>query len=89
MKTVAQQGLGEIDGSTWIGVLGPAGLPPELRSQLAKALAQAVNDPQMAASAKEMGSMAYAGSPEEFSKVLEAEYKVSSTAVREGRMKAD
>ncbi len=89
VKTVAQQGFGEIDGTTWIGVLGPAGLPPELRSQLANALAQAVKDPQMVASAKEMGSTAYPGTPEEFAKVLEAEYKVASTAAREGRLKAD
>jgi tripartite-type tricarboxylate transporter receptor subunit TctC len=89
VKTVSQLGFGEIDGTTYIGLLASARTPKELRDRLAGAIREAVADPQMIKSARDLGSEAYASTPEEFARILEAEYAISSRAVREGRLKAD
>jgi tripartite-type tricarboxylate transporter receptor subunit TctC len=89
VQTVAQMGFGDIDGTTYIGVLAPAGTPKDIQDKLAAAIQQAVKDPQMIASARELGSVAYPGTPQEFAKVLDAEYTLSSKAAKEGRLKAE
>jgi tripartite-type tricarboxylate transporter receptor subunit TctC len=89
VKTVSQLGFGEIDGTTYIGLFVPARTPQELRDHLAKAIQEAVADPQMVKSARDLGSQAYASTPEEFARILEAEYAIASRAAREGRLKAD
>ncbi|XAH23616.1 tripartite tricarboxylate transporter substrate binding protein [Xylophilus sp. GW821-FHT01B05] len=89
VQTVAQLGFGDIDGTTYIGVLAPAGTPKDIQDKLAAALQQAVKDPQMIASARELGSVAYPGTPQEFAKVLDAEYTLSSKAAKEGRLKTE
>jgi tripartite-type tricarboxylate transporter receptor subunit TctC len=89
VKTVSQLGFGEIDGTTYIGILVPARTPQELRDRLSGAIQQAVRDPEMVKSARDLGSEAYAGTPEEFGRILEAEHALSSKAAREGRLKAD
>jgi tripartite-type tricarboxylate transporter receptor subunit TctC len=89
VKTVSQLGFGEIDGTTYIGLLVPARTPQDLRDRLAGAIREAVADPQMIKSARDLGSEAYASTPEEFARILEAEYAISSRAAREGRLKAE
>ncbi|MFC7739223.1 Bug family tripartite tricarboxylate transporter substrate binding protein [Roseomonas sp. GCM10028921] len=89
VKTVSQLGFGEIDGTTYIGLLVPARTPQDLRDRLAGAIREAVADPQMIKSARDLGSEAYASIPEEFARILEAEYAISSRAAREGRLKAE
>ena len=89
VKTVAQMGFGDIDGTTYIGVLAPSRTPKDVQDKLAAAIQQAVRDPQMIASARELGSVAFPSTPQEFANILEAEYALSSKAAREGRLKAD
>jgi tripartite-type tricarboxylate transporter receptor subunit TctC len=89
VKTVAQMGFGAIDGTTYIGVLAPSRTPKDVQDKLAAAIQQAVRDPQMIASARDLGSVAFPSTPQEFADILEAEYALSSKAAREGRLKAD
>lgn len=89
VKTVSQLGFGDIDGTTYIGLLVPARTPADIRARLAEAIRQAVQDPQMVTSARDLGSEAYAGGAEEFARILEAEHVLSSRAAREGRLRAE
>ena len=89
VQTVAELGFGEIDGTTYVGVLAPAGTPKAVQDKLAAALAQAVKDPQTVNSARELGSVAYSSTPQEFTRLLDAEYALASQATKEGRLKAD
>ncbi len=89
VQTVAELGFGQIDGTTYVGVLAPAGTPKDVQEKLSAALAQAVKDPQTVASARELGSVAFWGSPQEFTRVLDAEYALATQATKDGRLKAD
>ena len=89
VQTVAELGFGEIDGTTYVGVLAPSGTPKAVQDKLAAALAQAVKDPQTVNSARELGSVAYSSTPQEFARLLDAEYALASQATKDGRLKAD
>jgi tripartite-type tricarboxylate transporter receptor subunit TctC len=89
VPTVAELGFGDIDGTTYVGVLAPGGTPKAVLDKLADALAQAVKDPQTVNSARELGSVAYASTPQEFARLLDAEYALASQATRDGRLKVD
>jgi tripartite-type tricarboxylate transporter receptor subunit TctC len=89
VQTVAELGFGEIDGTTYVGVLAPSGAPKDLQDKLAAALAQAVKDPQTVNSARELGSVALSSTPQEFGRILEAEYALATQATKDGRLKAD
>jgi tripartite-type tricarboxylate transporter receptor subunit TctC len=89
VQTVAELGFGQIDGTTYVGVLAPSGTPKDVQEKLSAALAQAVKDPQTIASARELGSVAFWGSAQEFTRVLDAEYALATQATKDGRLKAD
>ena len=89
VQTVAEFGFGDIDGTTYVGVLAPAGTPKDIQDKLAAALAQAVKDPQTVASARELGSVALSSTPQEFARILDAEYALATQATRDGRLKVD
>ncbi|NDZ19037.1 hypothetical protein C7T35_09120 [Variovorax sp. WS11] len=89
VQTVAELGFGEIDGTTYVGVLAPSGTPKAVQDKLAAALVQAVKDPQTVNSARELGSVAYSSTPQEFARLLDAEYALASQATKDGRLKAD
>ena len=89
VQTVAELGFGEIDGTTYVGVLAPSGTPREVHDKLAAALAQAVKDPQTVNSARELGSVALSSTPQEFARILDAEYALATQATKDGRLKAD
>jgi tripartite-type tricarboxylate transporter receptor subunit TctC len=89
VKTVSQLGFGEIDGTTYIGILAPSRTPQDVQAKLVAAIQQAVRDPDAVAKARELGSEAYAGTPQEFAGILEAEQVLSSKAAKAGRLTAD
>lgn len=45
VPTVAESGYPGMDTSTWIALVAPRGLPPEVKAKLEKALAEAIADP--------------------------------------------
>ncbi|MBT2303088.1 tripartite tricarboxylate transporter substrate binding protein [Variovorax paradoxus] len=89
VQTVAELGFGEIDGTTYVGVLAPSGTPKDVQDKLAAALAQAVKDPQTVSSARELGSVAFSSTPQEFARILDTEYALATQATKDGRLKAD
>jgi tripartite-type tricarboxylate transporter receptor subunit TctC len=89
VRTVAELGFGEIDGTTYVGILAPSGTPKDVQDRLAAAIAQAVTDPQTVNSARELGSVALSSTPQEFTQILDAEYTLAAQATKDGRLKAD
>jgi tripartite-type tricarboxylate transporter receptor subunit TctC len=89
VQTDSELGFGSIDGTTYVGVLAPSGTPKDVQDKLAAALAQAVKDPQTVNSARELGSVALSSTPQEFGRILEAEYALAAQATKDGRLKVD
>ena len=73
VPTFVEQGFKDYDVTAWYGVVGPAGLPAELRDKLAQAFAQAVRDPSTAAKLEQTGAFALGNSPDEFAAQIQAE----------------
>lgn len=89
VQTVAELGFGNIDGTTYVGVLAPSGTPKNVQDRLVAALAQAVKDPQTVTSARELGSVALSSTAQEFAQILDAEYALAAQATKDGRLKVD
>src|SRR5215469_14058294 len=75
VPTIAESGLGGFDTGVWWGVLGPAGLTPEVRAKLAKDCSEAVNSATMKARLLQLGATPIGGSPEEFAALIRADYE--------------
>jgi tripartite-type tricarboxylate transporter receptor subunit TctC len=89
VQTVAELGFGDIDGTTYVGVLAPSGTPKDVQEKLAAALVKAVEDPLTANSARDLGSVALSSTPQEFARILDTEYALATQATKDGRLKAE
>jgi len=66
VATLAEQGIGGVDVSSWWGLVGPAGLPAPVVARLNAAVRQALAEPELKASLDRMGIAASPGTPAEF-----------------------
>lgn len=55
-----------VEYDSWLGLMGPPGMPPELLARLSKDVAAIVQTPETAARIKELGAVARASTPEDF-----------------------
>jgi tripartite-type tricarboxylate transporter receptor subunit TctC len=66
--TVAEAGFPGFSVTSWMGVVGPAKLPPDIAARLNKEINELVAEPTVADRIRAMGSQPKAGRPEDFSK---------------------
>lgn len=69
---------------TWIGIVAPPGMPPEVRQKILKAVREAMHDPQVA---KRFGENAYDivnGTPEQFMERVRKDAEVMNDLVKRG-----
>jgi tripartite-type tricarboxylate transporter receptor subunit TctC len=59
----------------WWGVVAPAGLPPAVKSKLAKDVADAVNVPAVRQRLLGLGATPIGSNPEEFVALIRSEYE--------------
>jgi tripartite-type tricarboxylate transporter receptor subunit TctC len=83
VPTIASAGVPGYDVTIWYGILGPAGLPPDVVKKLAALIQQAVTKPGMEAKFQAIGSDPLVQSPEEFAAYIQAEDKKWERIVRE------
>ena len=57
VPTVAESGLPEYSASAWYGLLGPKGLPEDVRARLAEGTAEALTDPAFVESLQKDGGV--------------------------------
>jgi tripartite-type tricarboxylate transporter receptor subunit TctC len=74
VPTIAESGLPGFDTGVWWGMLGPAGLAPDLKAKLAKDCMDAVNAPAVKERLIALGATPVGGSPEQFAALMRAEY---------------
>jgi tripartite-type tricarboxylate transporter receptor subunit TctC len=86
LPTVAEAGAGlglhAFDISTWFGLFGPAGLPPELTQRLNKVFVDALATPELKARMAALMAEPAANSPAQFAAFVAAELKKYEAIVR-------
>jgi tripartite-type tricarboxylate transporter receptor subunit TctC len=70
IPTIAESGLPAFESTSWWGVFAPPKTPPEILAKLNAAIGQALADPKLLASFKNMGLEAWQSTPEELAKLL-------------------
>jgi tripartite-type tricarboxylate transporter receptor subunit TctC len=70
IPTIAESGLPAFEATSWWAVFAPPRLPPEIVTKLNAAVHQALADPKLLATFKEMGLEAWQSTPEELTKLL-------------------
>jgi tripartite-type tricarboxylate transporter receptor subunit TctC len=70
VATAAEQGLSNIDVSSWIGLLVPAGTPAPIIARVHQAFSAALKNPAVMAKMAEDGNDIVASSPEQFGAFL-------------------
>ena len=73
IPTLDESGLPGFDGSAWVGVLAPAGVPKEIIAQLNAAIGKVVNTPKMKESLGKQGLEPRTDTPEEFAAFIHSE----------------
>jgi tripartite-type tricarboxylate transporter receptor subunit TctC len=75
VPTIAESGLPGFDTGVWWGLLGPAGLPNDIKAKLAKDCADAVNTPTVKARLLALGATPIGSTPEQFAALIRADYE--------------
>jgi tripartite-type tricarboxylate transporter receptor subunit TctC len=70
IPTIAESGLPAFEATSWWAVFAPPKLPPELVVKLNAAVHQALADPKLLATFREMGLEAWQSTPEELGRLL-------------------
>jgi tripartite-type tricarboxylate transporter receptor subunit TctC len=71
VPTPGEQGIQGFDATAWMGLFGPAHLPPVVTARLNKSLAGAAADPEVRAQLAQQGFTPIGSSPTEFRQFLE------------------
>ena len=75
VPTIAESGLGGFDTGVWWGVLGPAGLPADVKAKLARDCSEAVRSATVKARLLQLGATPIGSTPEEFAALIRADYE--------------
>ena len=72
VPTVAETVPG-FDVTSWVGVVAPAGTPPEIVTKISKAFGDAVNDPAIKSKLEALGAESASDTPEEFANFIRSD----------------
>lgn len=89
IPTIAEGGVPGYDLSTWYGMVGPAGMSPQVVERLNASLQKALNDPAVRERMLQQGSQAAPSSPAEFGAFLASESKKWSQLIKEANIQLD
>ena len=73
IPTIAEQGYRGVDGVSWFGVLGPAGMPAPAVERVHAALARVLSEPDVVKSLQDIGSVPSLDTPQEMRKLIAEE----------------
>lgn len=89
VSTVAEQGYPGFEASTWLGLVGPAGMPADvvtrINAEVVKLLARKDVQDKLAFE----GSMVATGTPAQFAEFIRAEHAKWGALIREAQIKLD
>lgn len=89
LPTVAQAGVPNYESGVWFGLMVPAGTPREVVMRLNAAAVQATRSPEFIKRMTDLGYSIIPGSPEDMSRMLDAELKRWAPIVKASGAKVD
>lgn len=89
VPTFIEQGLAGFTGSTWAGLLAPAGTPKDIVRRVADEVARIVKLDDVKARLDGMGTVPVGGTPEEFESFIAAETAKWGQVIRDAKVTAD
>lgn len=88
VPTFIEQGITGFTGSTWAGILAPAGTPRDIVKRVSDEVAQIVKMPEVVSRLDTMGVFASGSSPEEFGRFIDEEVKKWGDVIRTAKITA-
>lgn len=89
VPTTAEAGFKTVISGTWYGLMGPAKTPPEVVSRVNSALNKALQNPETVTFFRSQGVLAAGGTPQDFSKFIQAEGAKWGGLVKSAGVKPD
>jgi len=89
LPTFIEQGLPGFVGSTWAGMLAPAGTPGDVVRRMAEEIARIVRQDDVRVRFEEMGTIPMGSSPAEFEAFISAETAKWGKVIRDAKVTAD
>jgi tripartite-type tricarboxylate transporter receptor subunit TctC len=89
MPTVMEAGVKDFDVSTWWGLVGPPGTPPDVLAKLNAAVNDAATGEGLVKRFSEEGAEPFRGAPADFAQVLKSELETWQQVVKERGLKLD
>ena len=89
VPTFIEQGIKGFTGSTWAGILAPAGTPPAVIKRVADEVAAIVKLPDVKQRLDEMGTIAVGSTPREFESFIGSETAKWGKVIRDAKITAE
>lgn len=89
VPSMAEAGVPGYDTAVWWGLLGPNGVPADVVAKIARDTAQALQSPAVKERLAKLGATATASSPEEFAKLIRADYDKWGPIIKAAGIKAE
>ena len=89
VPTMSEAGLRGVVAAAWYGVMGPAGLSPNVVARLNQVLNAQLKDPATVTRLHEMGAQIGGGSPDDFRRFVSDEYRRYAQVVRSRGIKVE
>jgi tripartite-type tricarboxylate transporter receptor subunit TctC len=89
VPTFIEQGIAGFTGSTWAGILAPAGTPPAVVKRVADEVAAIVRLPDVKQRLDEMGTIPVGNTPAEFEAFIASETAKWGKVIRDAKITAD
>ena len=86
VPTTKEAGFPKIDSPFWLGVVVPAGTPPEIIKKLNAAFRESMQPPETRARLATLGADIKIGTPEEFQKMLARELAQWTQVVKDAKI---
>jgi len=89
VPTFTEQGLPNFTGSTWAGILAPAGTPKEIVARVADEVAKIVRTDEVRSRLEAMGTIPVGGTPQAFEAFIAAETAKWGKVIRDAKVTAE
>jgi tripartite-type tricarboxylate transporter receptor subunit TctC len=86
VPTMKEAGACDCVVESWFGLMGPAGMPPELVDRLSRELRDVVATPAMKHMLAEQGAEAIQGTPAQFAALIDADAQRWSAVIKEAKL---